>query len=291
MNPTVTQKAVLYRRVSTDHQNKSLEIQDMIGIEYAQRILGLPIAEAFADPDTSGSEPMILRPDGQRMLQRLDQLTGDKVVVHVITSMQDRLGRDILDTITTARRLWNGGHVPHFSCEGGAMPKTADNELMFNMRAAFAQKELATIRARITTNLDFRRRNGFVVGTVPYGWEAYATGESHRRGDTMVPTRKLKEVPGQQAILRKMIGWRAPLAPFEFLKGDGWGWDRIATALNKDGIQAATAPGQLAHGSDGEAYLTSGIWQAGNVRSVLRNKYTATAAQKLFTESTSQQAA
>lgn len=291
MNSPGIQQAILYRRVSTDHQNKSLEIQDMIGIEYAQRILGLTIAETFADPDTSGSEPMINRADGQRMLQRLDQLTADKVVVHVITSMQDRLGRDILDTITTARRIWNGGHVPHFSCEGGAMPKTADNELMFNMRAAFAQKELATIRARITTNLDFRRRNGFVVGTVPYGWEAYETGESHRRGDQMVPTRKLREVPRLQVILRRMILWRAPLAPFDFLKGEGWGWDRIATALNNEGIPAATAPGKLAHGSNGEAYLTSGIWQAGNVRSVLNNKYTAEAAQKLFTELNSQQAA
>ncbi len=158
--------AILYRRVSTDKQNKSLQIQDAIGIEYAARVLHLEISEAFADPDTSGSMPMLDRPDGQRLLSRLDELTAAGIQAHVITSMQVRLGRDILDSVTTARRIWAGGHIPHFSCEGGAMPKTNQNEMMFNVRASFAQMELGMIRQRIKANLDFRRQSGFVVGTV-----------------------------------------------------------------------------------------------------------------------------
>jgi hypothetical protein len=211
------------------------------------------------------------------MLLRLKELTASGVYANLITPMQDRLGRNALDAITTSIAVWDGGHVLHFTSEGGACPRTPDNEMLFTIRAAFAQKEVSTIRMRIRTTLDDKRQRGLVVGTVPYGWSAVATGETHRRGDTLIPTRKLVVNDQEFAVLKLIVSLRAPKPPFERREGEGWGWDRIATELNRRGIQTKTPAGHVMAGRNGG--VTSGEWQGGTIRNMAKNRYV----QQFFT--------
>ena len=136
--------AALYRRVSTDHQDNSLEVQEALNTEYCRRLDMPVLAEPYADPDVSGSIPFVERAGGKALMARLQH--GD--VKHLVTAKQDRLGRDTLDTIATIRRVWELGITPHFTAEGGAFPRTPQNELLFEIKASVAQYERNLIRDR-----------------------------------------------------------------------------------------------------------------------------------------------
>ncbi len=68
-----TELAAIYRRVSTDKQDDSLELQERRTLDYA-RMKGLVVDDTrtFSDPDTSGGIPITER-DGGRLL--MNQLT------------------------------------------------------------------------------------------------------------------------------------------------------------------------------------------------------------------------
>ncbi len=158
MNLPIDDSTAVYRRVSTDKQDNSLEVQEVLNAEYCTR-LSLPMvggkAELFEDPDTSGSIFFVEREGGRLLMERL-QRGGIK---HLVTAKQDRLGRDTLDTITTIRRIWEMGITPHFTCEGGAFPRTPQNELLFEIKASVAQYERNLIRerTRLVLQLKFNR--------------------------------------------------------------------------------------------------------------------------------------
>ena len=62
------EQADIYRRVSTNKQDNSLELQERRTLDYAQ-MKGLVVEDAciFSDPDTNGSIPIRER-DGGRLL-------------------------------------------------------------------------------------------------------------------------------------------------------------------------------------------------------------------------------
>src|ERR1051326_302676 len=84
---TTNSLAVLYRRVSTDHQDNSLEVQEAMNSEYCKR-MGIPtLAQDYTAPDISGSVPFSEREGGKALLARL--AFGD--VKHLVTAKQGRL--------------------------------------------------------------------------------------------------------------------------------------------------------------------------------------------------------
>ena len=173
-------KTLLYRRVSTGHQDNSLDVQEALNDEYHRR-LDLPAAELFADEDVSGSIPFRERPGGSALLRAIDsaRLAG-RPVLHVVTSKQDRLGRDTLDLVTTIRLLWAEGITPHFPAEGGALPRTPQNELLFEIKASVAQYERNLIRDRTTAVLRHKAARGELTGTIPYGFDGqYTFADGH----------------------------------------------------------------------------------------------------------------
>lgn len=248
---------LIYRRVSTAKQDASIEAQEAMCAAYCGRFGG-PDPEAFEDFDTSGGTPFGKRPGGMALLDRLASLAKAGAQANVVASKLDRLGRDTVDVIGTIRRVWELGHLPHF-IEGGLFLKNPHNEFSLEVRAAAAQLERNMIRDRIQTVLSHKRGQNRVVGTVPYGWRAVAT----------VDGRFLEEDPAQQEVLHWMIRQRAPAKPFASiaaLAGPGWGYERIATWLNKNGYRS-----RLPHGG----------WNPGMIHSVLNNRYTADLALQL----------
>ena len=55
MQPPNTDLAILYRRVSTDHQDNSMELQEHLNTEYCQRLGLVMLEQTYEDPDVSGS--------------------------------------------------------------------------------------------------------------------------------------------------------------------------------------------------------------------------------------------
>jgi site-specific DNA recombinase len=263
--------AIIYRRVSTDHQDNSLELQEHINAEYCRRLGLASLDQAYEDPDTSGSIWFNDRSGGCALLIRLQ--SGD--IQHLITSKQDRLGRDTLDTISTIRKIWDLGIVPHFPAEGGAFPRTPQNELLFEIKASVAQYERNLIRERTRSVLRRKFDLGQLTGNVPWGFDCLYT---FANGDTQLSARALppSQLPGkplskrllpnypEQATLRQMKAWR----------DQGWKLEEIADELNRQGICSKLGC----------------RWQAGNVASVLQSRHTARILQTPASESQSEAA-
>jgi DNA invertase Pin-like site-specific DNA recombinase len=248
--------AALYRRVSTDHQDNSLEVQENLNTEYCKRMALPVLPQPYEDPDVSGSIPFLERAGGRALLARL--LAGD--VKHIVTAKQDRLGRDTLDSIATIRRIWDLGITPHFPAEGGAFPRTAQNELLFEIKASVAQYERNLIRDRTRAVMNHKFHRGELTGNVPFGFDclytfadsstllsARALAASELRSKPV--SKMLVDNPAEQATIRQMAAWRAA----------GWKLEQIAAHLKASGIRTKLGC----------------QWQAGNVASVLQSRHTA----------------
>jgi site-specific DNA recombinase len=246
--------AAVYRRVSTSHQDNSLELQEHLNTEYTQR-LGFRLLD-YADDDVSGSIWFKERAGGNALITRLQR--GD--VKHLITAKQDRLGRDTLDAIATIRQVWDMGITPHFTAEGGALPRTPQNELLFEIKASVAQYERNLIRDRTRAVMRRKFDQGQLTGNVPFGWDCLYTFAD---GCTLTSPRALpaRELPGtpvskqlvdnpaEQATIRLMRAWRDA----------GWKLEQIADELNRRGLKTKL----------------NCQWQVGNVASVLGSRHTA----------------
>jgi DNA invertase Pin-like site-specific DNA recombinase len=69
---------------------------------------------------------------------------------------------------------------------------------------AAAEHELVQLRSRTREALGSKRAQGQRVGGVPYGWR---DPEAHLKPQDRDQTRKLVEVPDEQAIITKVIAW------------------------------------------------------------------------------------
>ncbi|MEY2411301.1 MAG: putative DNA-invertase from lambdoid prophage Rac [Verrucomicrobiota bacterium] len=279
--PPITE-AILYRRVSTNTQQSSLDSQDSLCLEYCAT-RNTPVIAIFEDNDTSGSIPFRERkgPDGgAAMLELIEARAelagtpsagpmGDRLSdIIVVVLKQDRLGRDTLDQIATVRHLWNLGVVPHLVTEGGAIPRTPHNEFIFEVKASTAQLERNLIKDRVQIGLNNKRSKGELCGHIPYGWNAIATGQITGKG---VKVRRLIDNPEEQRWLLHMVKRRR----------EGWGYHSIAKELNAAGVATKRGKGALITvrgskqgGGPGEQQFCSGQWQPGNVSHVLNNDTT-----------------
>jgi DNA invertase Pin-like site-specific DNA recombinase len=260
LNPSIqTNAAAVYRRVSTAHQDGSLETQEARIIDYA-RFKGLEIGECeFADDDTSGGIPIWKRAGGRKLISALQR----KKALHLVVAKLDRLGRSAVDLLNTVKLLDDLGVTLHVVDLGGDSLSTqgAAGRLMLTILAGMAEYERELIRARIRDRLKHKFEKGELIGTVPYGYDATGTGVITARG---VQVRKLVAHPFEQCWIRQMAVWRS------------WGWSycRIATALNQARVPTKQPAGLPIKGKGGIVRQTTGLWQSGNVAKVLQNKHT-----------------
>jgi putative DNA-invertase from lambdoid prophage Rac len=269
---------ILYGRVSTDKQD--MQRQERMFVDYCHRNQLHPVL-TLLDEDTSGSIPFGVRQNGGRLLAEI-QLRIAFGKVEVVTTEQDRIGRDTLDIIATIRAIWQLGAVPHFTAEGGALPRTPENELRMEIKASVAQYERNKIRQRIQTKLDGKRAHGELCGTLSYGWNVrYRFTDGHELLITSHALRARQELDpllaqhgalvsqilepnlAEQPWLLQMYEWRRA----------GWGYHRIATELNRLNVPTKTGAGNvITH--QGATRLSCGRWQCGNVHKVLKSRTT-----------------
>jgi DNA invertase Pin-like site-specific DNA recombinase len=228
--------AAIYRRVSTDQQDASLETQEKRVGDYLN-VRGFHATEqtTFHDADTSGSIPILERPGGARLFATLRHCPDIK---HLVVAKLDRLGRSARDLLDTVHQLDEMGVALHIVDMGGDSLSTQGpaGKLMFVILAGMAEFERELIRGRIQDALNRRFDQKRIIGTVPYGYDLEAGN--------------LVDNPREQEIIRRIARQR----------GVGCSYKQIADQLNADGIVTKTGRGK---------------WQCGNVAGVLNSKHTA----------------
>lgn len=255
--------AALYRRVSTDQQEGSLETQERKLLDYA-RLKNFTVLDdaMFEDQDTSGGTPLLARDGGAKLAAAIRfRAATTNPIKHLIVSKVDRLARNLEDLLAIIRMLDEMGVVIHILDMGGDILTTqgATGKLMLQILGAFAEFERELIRSRIRDRLGHKFEQYHVIGTVPYGFNEPGT-----RNPKPGTPRTLIPNPSEQHWIFQMAKWR------EW----GWSYGKIAAELNRQLVPTKLPAGtSIKH--RGKEMLTSGLWQDGNVAGVLKSKHTA----------------
>jgi len=258
---TTAPLAALYRRVSTDKQDDSLDLQEKRSLHYAEfKGLSVPDYLTYCDPDTSGRTPMLDRAGGRALLSRLKH--GD--VKDLIVAKLDRLGRNVCDALTVLELLKAHGVTLHIVDFGGETISTQGHmgRLILTVLLAVAEWEVEEIRDRTCKVLEQKFKRGELIGKVPFGFDcvySFADGSTQVSPRALsaedlancgeVMSKQLIDNPAEQAIIRDMFHWRR----------SGWSLKRIAQQLNVLGHRPKLG----------------GQWQCGNVDSILHSRHAA----------------
>lgn len=251
-SPSGNNASAVYRRVSTDHQSGSLDVQEERITAYLA-LKGLTTIDdlTFADEDVSGGIPIWERPGGKQLMAVLEHgLPAEKLslspiaVKHLVVAKLDRLGRNARDMLNLVQWLTERDITLHIVDLGGDSITTsgASGKLMFALLASFAEFEREMIRDRTTQRLQHKFQAGELIGTVPYGWQVI-----ERDG------RKLLEPFPSEAT---WVRWICDQHTTQRLK-----YGTIARMLNERGVPTKTG--------------VLGGWQTGNVKKLIENKHTA----------------
>ncbi len=138
-----------YTRVSTTSQDAQLQLDALVKDGVQKR-------DVFADV-TSGSRAAIERPGMKKLLEYAED--GDTIVVGRI----DRLGRSMLDVLSTVKMLRERG-VQIRSISDGIDPATTSGRLMLGMLASLAEYERELIVERVNAGIAVARDNGTRFG-------------------------------------------------------------------------------------------------------------------------------
>jgi DNA invertase Pin-like site-specific DNA recombinase len=159
-------KAVLYARKSTDDAALSLDVQARVMVDYAKRN-GLAMVGLVKDEGVSGGLPLDQR---EGLIEAIDlmRLKGAGVL---LVARRDRLARDAARALIIERTLERDG-ARIVTADGIAGGESPEDKLLRSMLDLFAEYERALIKIRTRSAIATKRRNGDVLGQVPFGYRA-----------------------------------------------------------------------------------------------------------------------
>lgn len=141
-----------YLRVSTIDQTTE---QQLLQIQSAGHAIAAD--RVYVEHGVSGKVPALQRPEFKKLSERLKQ--GDSLVVAKL----DRLGRDVLDVITTVKALTTAG-VTLEVLGLGKLDGSPQSSLTLNMLAAISQFERELISERTKAKLSQLKAQGVKLG-------------------------------------------------------------------------------------------------------------------------------
>jgi site-specific DNA recombinase len=169
----MSKRAILYARVSTDEQAKedktSIQTQIDECRKYAERI-GYPVVAEFRD-DYTGMVTLAERPQGKKLAEMLQRREAEAVIARRV----NRLSRDVVDLMVTARQWLRAGLEIHIAQHGRKVDR--EDDIVFMLEGWQGTTERRDIVERATEGLYNKARAGRVVGTgnAPYGYR-YGNG-------------------------------------------------------------------------------------------------------------------
>lgn len=141
-----------YTRISTPTQDPRLQIDALLAVGVARR-------DIYSDT-ISGTKAAANRPAMARLLEYAE--TGDTIVVWRI----DRLGRSLLDVLTTIERLDARG-IRVRSIHDGIDPATPAGRLMLGLLGSLAEYERELITERVRAGITAAKAAGTRFGRPP----------------------------------------------------------------------------------------------------------------------------
>ena len=205
-------KAVGYLRVSTEKQldNTSLEKQEREIRRYCEE-KGLVLVDIYNEGAKSASS-FEGRGEFQKMYQRV-LIDKDDEIDYVVVFKQDRISRDPLDSAFILKKL-NLANKHLICIADNINTEDPKAEIMFHVLALVAQLEKEFISFRTTSGMEKRVEDGYYSGGVVFGYD-FVEGKL--------------EVNTEQAKIIRYI--------FEKYAVDGWGYFKIVTDLNMQGLK------------------------------------------------------
>lgn len=174
---------------SLDAQRRKLEGQAMI--------LGTTIDEFFVEEGISGGKPLFERPEGARLLARLEP--GDVM----LATKLDRTFRDAEDGLATLRRLKRMRCHLYLLDLGGDVTGSGISKLVFTLMAAMADWERTRIAKRLHEGLAHVRSQGrYAGGKLRYGYRLADSGA-------------IEVDPIEQAALKRLLKLRRQSKSFD----------------------------------------------------------------------------
>ncbi|HYE72360.1 MAG TPA: recombinase family protein [Blastocatellia bacterium] len=167
-------KAIIYRRCSREEEQDGLGLAAQLDacMRYAHEIQCDEVLD-FADEGYSGALSVSNRPALTSALAAAGK--GDVFIV----SKRDRLGRDMLVTLTIEQLLKKKGvRLVSVAGEGTDSGDEITALILRTISDLFAQVERETISLRTRNALAIKRARGERVGSVPYGFRLDEDGQS-----------------------------------------------------------------------------------------------------------------
>ncbi len=243
----MTKRAVLYARVSTDEQAKedktSIETQIEECRKYAERI-GYPIVAEFRE-DYTGTLPMADRPEGKKLTDMLTRREADAVIARRV----NRLSRDVVDLMVTARQWLRADIEIHIAQHGRRVER--EDDIVFMFEGWQGTQERKDIVERATEALYNKARNGRVVGTgnAPYGYR-------YGKGCLII-------VEEEAGVVRLIFKW--------YTEGDERGKPLPLHAISRR-LSELKIPTAVESGRKGARKRGAGIWNDSTVRGILMSE-------------------
>lgn len=201
-------KAIGYVRVSTEKQvNEGVSLDAQVEKIHAWALYNdYEVIHIYKDEGISGAT-MKKRPELQKALKAIG-----KDMAFVCYSLS-RLSRTIEDTIFISNFI-NGKKADLVSINEKIDTTAAAGRMIFNMMAVLNQFEREQISERVTVAMEYKKKENQAYSPTPYGYD--------RIDDDLVIN------PVELDIIRRI----------EKMRIDGLGWQKIANALNEDGIKS-----------------------------------------------------
>jgi len=259
----MTQRAVLYARVSSDDRSKdgrNLAGQLEMGQKYAQEH-GYQVVAELAEDDRGASGAEIDLPQLSRVRDMAAAGEFDVLVVREI----DRLSRNLAKQLIVEQELKQAGVAMEYVI--GEYPDTPEGDFQKHVKAVISEYERAKIKERSTRGRRLKVRAGHVIvhANPPYGY-------------------RLAEVDGKRALVMHETEARVVRMIFDwYTVGDGGSVPQsikaVARKLSGLGIPTAQdkrggrnkkrkcgqwSPGTLQHILSNETY--AGLWHYGKER-------------------------
>ena len=176
--------AIGYIRVSTEEQARegvSLENQ-RARIEGYCSYKGFSLVDIIEDAGISGGKNKT-RPGFMVLLDRIESNGIDAIVLYSL----ERLSRDML-TLLALERFLDERDIELHTVEGQVDTSLPDGWLNFAMKAFLGEMERRQVKYRTKRAMEFKKSQGAVVGSVPYGYRRNGNG--------------LQEDPEEQEVIR-----------------------------------------------------------------------------------------
>jgi DNA invertase Pin-like site-specific DNA recombinase len=226
--------AIGYTRVSSDKQAESgagMAAQAAAIKSYAKQA-GIELVESYSDDGISGAAGIEGRPGLAAAIGRLRR--GDVLVI----AKRDRLGRDMMTTLTIERAVAKRG-ASIVSADGVGNGDGAADAFMRSVMDAAAQFERDLVRIRTRAAMAEKRKANHRIGDIPFGWSLAADGKLEAVAAEQEILDLIRELRESGVSLRRIADQLTDLGIVTKKGNAKWSHSTVRSVLARERLMAA----------------------------------------------------